>query len=362
MANHKYHRSPRSWLKQPLNASHWRTAVANVKANTANANVLILGDSPQYAVNLANQRLAYPHYLRDILNTTVAPCTDGICFGDGVIPTFTVVDDRTALGTGWTDRANGAATGTYNGLVSGALSAAGQYVYTPDNSFDTVTIYWLRLAGGGTFTVRKGATSLGSINTAGATSVQSTTFSCVAGTGTVNIDGPSVAAIYIWGINCQLSTQKTIQLHVGAVDNTAASGWGTTPPFPHYYQAMPKVVAPDLCIVCIGLFDAFGAHADTAFDTGIANFFTTNAPSNCDFLLVSAPVGATTMGTSLAAYAAKLNTRAAANSYGFLDVNGLFVNYTTANTNGYTSDTLHLNAAGHQVMAGWLAQSLAVLV
>jgi lysophospholipase L1-like esterase len=327
----------------PTKFLKWRKALAKVRAGAGSAKLLCVGDST-IAGAFVNQQASVPGRLSALLNSYyVKSDIDTIFASNGMSATVTV-DSRVTVGTGWT--ANFASWGA--GGWSSASGAAGSLSYTPNTSFDTVTIYYVKNSGHGSVTVNvDGGASLGTINASNASlAVASTTYTVTAGTHTINITGATGGQVFILGIEVALSTAPAVHVANAGKGASKTSDWiGTSGPYD--FLTMFDLYQPDLTIIDLGINDAGVSTSTSTYQTNLTTIVT-KAQLYGDVLLTSfPPSGGSPHSTVEPTYLPILQAVATAKGCGYVDLYSRWVSYASANALGFMNDNLHPNSLGY---------------
>lgn len=336
----------------------WGAAVARVRAGSgAPARMYFVGDSITEGTGAGSFAANYVQDLKPLLNATY-PTTDGMIFGNA----DDYPDGRLSLGTGWSttdlDCWGPTSIGGDTKNFSAPTSASGNLGITFPQVFDRIRIAYATNTGLGTFdTDVDGGASLGSIVTNAPLGAAKTTFSCASGTHTINIHPPTVNTVFPLGIEAYSSTVPAVLLGNGASGGTATANWIET--FAPYAKLpMFDVYQPDLTVVMLGTNDSVLSVSGATYEANLTTIVTKAQLYGDVLLMSSVPCSDPTEAGRLVGYIANCINVAIAKNCGFFDVNGLFVNYATANAAGRMSDVYHPNGAGYAYLASALAPAL----
>ncbi len=118
---------------------------------------------------------------------------------------------------------------------------------------------------------------------------------------------------------------------------------------------------PNLTVIMLGINDAISSVSGATFEANLTTIVT-KAQLYGDVLLVSCfPSSDPTEAAREVGYITNMRNVSTAKICGFYDANALFVNYATANANGYMADTLHPNGAGYNFFANSFAPAILAL-
>ena len=340
----------------PQNMSNWRKAVANVRAGTGRATLLMLGDSTTMGVGAGtgtnNLTGAYAkNYPRDLaaLLAKSVPVMDNSFFCDQASApvAYGTYDSRVTLGTGW-----GVLTGTLGGnTFRFTVGVAGLLTFTPVTAFDRIKVWYVN-TGAATATINvDGGASLGTITVAGGNTVTSQTFNCALATHTINLTPGNDAAVAILGMITWNSAVPAVDFIQAGVSGAKASYFiPVAPPFAPGV-VLPQI-APDLTVIDLTINDS-NAPTDLTLYTSEMQTIITNCKLSGDVLLmVGAPSNSVqaTNGT-LDQFAAALQSLAISNNCGLLNIKTRWVSYAVTNPILPYFDLIHPGPLGYQDIA-----------
>lgn len=345
----------------PTSLPRWRKCIANVRAGTGRCKLATVGDSTTAGL-LSNgtstniRPNSYPYVMaKRLMYQGAQIATIDSTWGDAgaadsssTLPTF---DSRITFGSGWLTSGEPFSLG---GHVPANATTTNTYSFAPAGSFDTIDIYYIQNTGLATFTVNvDGGATAATINSAGSISVQKATITVAAGTHTINIQRNGTGGTaFIIGIDAYLSTAPKVAVwNMGSCSSTSGN-WAANTSAPWDPTQAIVTVAPDVAVINLGINDM---RTGVSLATTIANIQTiiTALAAHMDVVL-TIPVPSQTSIIPQAtqdAYRAALIGLATANSVPLIDLPARFVNYTTANSNGFMADQLHPDAQGYQDMA-----------
>ncbi len=192
-----------------LSLPTFAAAVARVNAGTGDAKVAFIGDSTTVGAGTTVYETKNPA-ARFAARYAGATTRYGSTWGKLGSTSY---DGRLTIGSGWT---HGVSFNS-NGLGGGGFytnTGGGTLSFTPAGSFDTIKVWYLRLSSKGTVSVDvDGGSALGTINGAGANALLSQTFTCAAGTHTVNISTPTGGDFFLMGIETYTAATKAVHVY-----------------------------------------------------------------------------------------------------------------------------------------------------
>ena len=235
-------------------------ALANVSNNTTgDRSVLLIGDSTTYGFNGVNG-IGAAQGLAKLMTQAGVPSQLGLAIPKSPL-VVTAADTRWSVGTGWSQVVGqfvwAALSPTY---VCAAGAAANTLTFTPSGGFayDTFTIWYLRVPGGGIFHAGIDSGSQTAQSTSGAIGVASVTITGSVATNHVlnlgNNTGAGTATII--GVEPSLSTQPTMRIANVGVSGATTINWTNQ----LHAGAGPldciEAYAPDVTIINLGINDA----------------------------------------------------------------------------------------------------------
>lgn len=317
----------------------WKACRAAVRANTADCNILVFGESTGIGeggfyndvADDAHSSAIYNHLswiLRGVFGTNVRSSTvagnQSIAAASyGGFDTRVTVNNWAATsntsigGNEWvsTDGTafvfNPTDSASYPGL--GASSPFPAQVLT-----DTIDIYWNGVAsGGGTITIDTGGSPICTIRTTtGTAKFNKTSCSTTLGANTYNIK----CTVVLTGCTFQTLVARNSAAHQVSMINGAASGataaiYQNNSGNPWDALSAAASYAPSLCIVMLTGNDYAQQTPLATFSTEIANIISSCQAAGADVLVMTGfPLGGTVAGTPLTSYqAAAISAANAAN-------------------------------------------------
>jgi lysophospholipase L1-like esterase len=338
------------------NMSKWRAAVAKVRAGTARGRILFVGDSTTMGAGAgtsgtANLNGAYPKSwpadLAKLMNSAIPTSYNSLWSGlssasaSGI--TYPNLDTRVTFGANWS---LGAVS-----LFSYTTGAANNLAFTPPGQIDTVIVYMVQNGGTGTATFNvDGGASLGTITSAGVTSIVSYTATVTKGAHTINIVPNNNGSFFIQGIIAYDSTTPGVDFVQAGQYGATAANWNNngSPWNPGAYFASAQ---PNLSIICLTINDSnLGIANLPTYITNMQTVITLALAQGGDVLLMVGPPSNTTQATdgTLDAYISALRSLAVSNNLPMLDLKARWVSYAVTNPLMPYFDNLHPGAVGYQ--------------
>lgn len=302
------------WYGHEVNPK-WKSAVTAVKAGTASAKVLCIGDSTTYGTAASMPegwmgQNSWPSVMAKYLDRHVVPAERGLAIppSDGSSVPERTVDSRWTLGADWSRATTaGLGLGGKNSVYMGVPGSTYLDFKDPYIVADRFDIYYLRISTStwGTFraVVGGGGTPV-DVNTAGAASSSVEMVTITAPTRAANQlmrirNSGASGNVYIIGVEAWDSTRRHVRVANAGSSGSTSSGWLT--PHSSFADAWNvfgflKAYKPDLTIIDLGINDAnpdsplavatFLANvkriADAAAAEGSAVLFKTMIPSGGD--------------------------------------------------------------------------------
>ena len=258
--------------------------------------MICTGDSTVAGYGDNDWRTAWPQQFARLLDTYYCPTQSQMTWGRQRASGANV-DGRVTLGTGWSEN-NGPAQGI---MATAVVSAAGHlsFALNATDYADTLDVYSATFSGNGTFVIRDGATSLGSVNTNGATGAAKQTFTMTRAQGkTINIDGPTVNGGSISAIEAYDATRPSIRVSPAGQSTTKITDWYTSGgPFPWYMHWLTSY-APHLTLVSLTINDSNASVAESTWEAACGTRIAAIKAAGSDVLLVAGPPSNTTQATN----------------------------------------------------------------
>jgi hypothetical protein len=200
--------------------------------------------------------LAIPQLLANaILNLKGLPSQSDSWFGNpptGAAAALVAYDTRLALTNFTTTGVGGPGGSALESVTNGANIA-----FTPSSGFpfDTIDVYSIQQAGGGSFTVNvDGGATLATINTAGAAAYIKTTVACARATHTINATTTSTSDTQIFGMAVRDSTVSRAEVYNLAVNGVTAQSYAFIFSGRGAIVGIPAI-APDLSFINLTIND-----------------------------------------------------------------------------------------------------------
>jgi lysophospholipase L1-like esterase len=343
----------------------WRKSIANYFAGGAAPRIAILSDStgrglsPGAAASTKQYQNSIGAFLAKLLTAQGLPTRDDNLFGCGVITGATIAefearDDRMSHTGSPSIRTDiiPLSMGSYMFQV-----APGDTIkWAPAGSFDTVKLTYLQnTSGAGSATVNvDGGASLGTVNSSGARSMQSVTYTVTAGTHTLNIVG-ATGLFQFMGAEFSSSTAIKVQIiNISAASlRTNLINYPTSQPW-DYLAALATVADPDLTIIDLMINEVSDGTIDpSVWGSNLQALGGAAVAAGSDVVLKTPnPASTWDAGVQLSLYQAlraKLFEVAAANKWQVQDTTSRLVDKATTAALGFysVSDQVHLNAPGY---------------
>ncbi|WP_088320287.1 SGNH/GDSL hydrolase family protein [Kineosporia sp. R_H_3] len=336
-----------SYNMLPQNAKKWRAALAKVRAGTANARLLCVGDSTTAGQTAANWGQNYPSVVTDMLNRYYVPAEQTFVFPRP--SAGPAADPRATMGAGWSN-----SFGYWQATTSGSVLTIQPSQFTGPPTVDTIEIWYIKNTGRGDFTVNvNGGATLATISAlAGSLSVGKSTVTFTAASApSINLVTVSAAEVDIIGVNCFLSTKTVVQVGNCGQGAAKAQDWVGTG-FAFTIQNAFVNYLPDLSIIDFGINDAGASRTSGQFSTDMQSLITRAVAASGDVMLKSmAPSNGAPYTTFEPQYIPVLNALAQSNSLGLIDVYSRWQSYAVSNPLGYYSDGLHPSSFGYADIA-----------
>ena len=329
----------------------WRTAFGKVRAGTADAKLLCVGDSTtQGLLGSANGGItnSYPYRLARFLDDAGLNASRGLS-----VPGSTNNEDsRYTLEAGWsrsqTSFLGFGGTSLYH--FSGATQS--NIAYKDPALADRYDIYYLRGTSNGTFAASAtgGESVSQSAKTASGVGKVTISAGAAATNNVLTITSATDGDTWIIGIEPWLSTRK--QVHVGNAgvgSSRAATHWGGTDA--RGSSSAIKAYAPDLTIISLGVNDGSSNHTLEQFSAAMDNLIAAAQVTGDVILMAPIPVGDTwpnqTTKTMVPVYTAWMRAR----GLPFYNLPSRWNNGNDAFARGWMLDGVHPNQHGYEDLA-----------
>jgi lysophospholipase L1-like esterase len=338
----------RFYRRPPVQLPLFQAAINRSRAGGAPAKIACLGDSTVAggqgdATNGANLANSWPLQVGQSLATAL-----GLSFSaksmwgrnNYTSITYPTYNTETDFGSsGWTSEGN-FGLGGYYWLNS---STTDHLTYSPSTPVDTIDVYYYRNPGqvaSVSISVDGGTADV--VSTSGTAALLKRTYSLTLGVHTIAIWRTS-GSLRFAGFEAYDSTARLRVANMGA-SGSATSEWVSQPVSFGPLMALP-VYAPDLTTIALGLNDLTGW--DQSVWSSRINSLIDAAKLSGDVIIVSQQLrSGTTVQQQVHSTILDIGK---ARRIPVIDLSALFVNYGTANANGYMLDSLHLNLSGEVV-------------
>ena len=329
---------------------HWRTVLGKVRTNAGNAKVLMIGDSTTWGHGSSLQATfvttnSYPSRLGTLMAIGgVTPTSSG--YGNPYVTGGSDADNRWSIGTGWFSAGFG------NGSFEG--TGAGNLIFTPSVNADTYQVFYLGNGGLGTVTMTATGGTPVVVNTGSLSAgVFSSTITAAVASTANNVTITQSGASYILGILPTLSTQsQVLLLNAGAAGAQTSAFIGTGNfSVTNYFKA----IAPDLCIISLGINDAAASVASATVTANLQTIINYCKISGDVILETMPPSSGTPQSTFEALYVPAYYTLANSNSVPIIDP---YTRFGSAYYAPMMFDGLHPNDYGYW---DWAQQVVHVL-
>lgn len=348
----------------PTYLSHWRAALGKVRAGTANARIMVIGDSTVfgYGSNGAGSGnmppLSFPTQLSNYFNSIGINANWNGWYGAGgnlYRPTY---DTRITAGTGWLQGSSSGSGTAFGGGVINNLPAfgggTGTLAFTPTTQVDTFVIkYWRSTSSPvGNFNVNIDGGANTVLSSSGSAAMLSATITGTLGTHTFNVLSDNTVNIWVHGIEAYNSAVKTVSILNAGSGGSQTGNWNLSANFWNGVPAL-QTFAPDLTIIELDINDW---NNSVVLATNLANLqaLITAGKVSGDVVLVS-PNPSNTSGFAAQAtqltYIQNLYTLAATNNVPLVDNFSRLVSYAVSNPLALYFDSLHPNGAGYADIA-----------
>ncbi len=340
---------------------HWNAAVAKVRAGVQLGKAALIGDSTTTGTGAGSggagltgaRAKSYPTVLATLLQAYQVPAQANSFFGGaGQTSTYfsSGYDPRViqAPGTGWQPNASSLGGGAFQNTTT-----TDPLQFTPVDAFDTMVIYYIQNTGFATWTVNvDGGATLATVNSAGTSSVQTSTVTTTLATHTINIARTGVGtSAYIIGIDTYDSATKKLSIWNMGQSGTKVADWVLAVNPWDKLNAL-GTVAPDLTIIDLGINDWTAGTDPTTFAANYQTLITKAQLSGDCILMVPVPSSTSSASTATQTiYADIIRGLAVTNTCALVDMIYPWGSYTISNGLGYMYDNLHPLPAGYADMA-----------
>ena len=331
---------PAAIIRSTASMSSWLDKVAAVRLGTSShAKAVCIGDSTTLGVfNGATLSSSYPTALKRRLGLSL-PVQDGLAIA---LPPSTIgMDSRYAPG-GYSYSSGAGPAGASWVASPGAGS---DLTFTPTGNVDTIDVWTYNTSSRGTIAVKIDGAAVASINCAVGNGWTRNTYTVTAGAHTVALAKPTVADVYILGVDAYLSTVRSVRVANWGVSGSATGSW-TNDAGGIFSLSAITAYAPDLSVIMLGINDAAAPVSAATYGTRLSTLIDT-CKATGSVVLVS-PIQsnpATGRVDDEQAYRDKMYELAASKDVPLIDAFNLYGAYSTSE--GLWADDLHLTAKGY---------------
>lgn len=349
---------PNVYNLSPQFLKNWRKAKAKVKAGTANARVLFIGDSTTFGGNSAGAWITpnITSCLATALSAQGITATDNSFCGCSVAGATTGsrlgTDPRIVKGS-WT--ASFVADYTLGGSILNISSGATPLTFTPAVAVDTFKFIWQANGANGSIQIVAGGGTPTTIpaNTGGG--LTTTTVTNTLGVQALSATYQSGSTFYAIGVEAYNSAVKSVNIMNAGFWGTVVANWSTSSQQFSPLQTL-GYIAPDLTVITPGIND-WGASTSVSSFTSNLQLIITKAQLSGDVILMT-PTPNNTNQSIQPNYINALYQLAAANNCVLVDNYARWVSYAVSNPLGLYSDTVHPTNVGYEDQASTLARVL----
>lgn len=347
----------------PANTGKFRTALAAVRAGTADARVLCIGDSTTYGSGSQfGPPTSWPARLATLLDAGLFPSARGLFLPPSALVGGSGTDANWTAAAGWSLNAQGFAgqAAFYSSTVS-----PGVLKFQPGFRADTADVWYLQQNNSsfsGIFTISvDGVGTAATVDTLGATAKMvkvAVPLGSPAAGHYLNFVHTGGNGVWNFGVEFYDSTRKTVRWGNAGLPSTLTSHWaadGAT------YQSLPNIraYAPDLALISLGINDAYGSISKASYKTNLTAIVQA-AKASGDVVLVSVPPSTDASPMALEAqYRDAAREVAQLTGSVFVDIFGRWGSWAAANAKGYMYDGRHPSDTGYQDIAQAVFDTLA---
>lgn len=335
------------------------TTLAAVRAGLADARWIFIGDSVTSAIGATRAT----SLVTGVVNRLAAMSALAHRGFDICPSPDTSVDPRFTVGSGW---AISGGVGPAGGSYYGATGASGSLTFAADFECDTVDIWLLHRAGGGTVQPKvKGNNWGAAIDTSVGSGWTKTTRNgfTSAPDNTFTLTGPTGGDVYFLGFDAYHSTQRRVRIGNWGFPGSSSQGWASvassTDSFYFY--------GPDLTFIMLGINDANPGNPSSpvttsAFYSAMDTLVSISKIGGRDVVLMTPPQPSPSSGiqATVEGYNAQIFALAAAKDCPVIDLYTRFGVHGT-NPDGLWADNLHLTAKGYARAARLVYEGIAAL-
>jgi hypothetical protein len=346
---------------------NWQAALAGVKSNTADAPVLVVGDSTAAGAlcnagsSTNSQPCAWPTLLATAATTLgYNSSADAMCADHGYAALVTTNDTRVVLTPNFT-LGSGNTYSSFGGTMFDSTSA-GTLAFTPAGSVDTFKIYYPQYPSGlvGTQNINIDGGSNTLVNTTGAESIATATISGVsAGTHTINTVWASGFADVICAAGFN-SAQKRVVFFNGGISGAPTASYCTTTFKWSTLNSLAAGFSAKMIIIDLGINDMLSAIPLATSTANMQSIITSAKMSGADVVIktfIPQQVGSISQATQTT-YLAMLHAMAKSNGLQILDTNAFVGTWIYANSQSWMANNNHMLLAGNQAITNYMAPLL----
>lgn len=259
--------------------------------------------------------------------------------------------------------------GSYNVITGSDPTTAGgyllfdsagstQFTFTPTNNVDTFLFFYPINTTFGATNVSINGGSPTTVSQVGSASNGQQTFSATLGSNTIDLVRSSGTS-YINGVIAYNSAQAEVSLINLGGDGWTINDWSTaaSPWSPFNYFS---TLACKLTIIDVTINDWNAGTSLATFQTQTQALITAAVNAGSDVMLMTGVPSSTSLSSNAQqqTYVSVYKTLSTSNSIPLLDWTKVWVDWNTANANGWMFDTRHPNATGYGFQAEIIAQIL----
>lgn len=340
------------------NLSRTRAALARVRANAGNGNILYIGDSTCYGswagpagIDTGNlQPYNSTARLTDLFNEVFASnvwnaSANSNAFmgmGNSIAENRSTTDGRVTFGANWSILSLASNAYTLGGGIAALQNqnTSNTLSFLPTVAVDTFKVFYAKNTNGAVFSVNiDGGAATNTNSNAGSSGFGSVTIVAGSvGTHTLNVNYVSGASdsVFIIGViayNSTIPTLNVVNASVpgGTTANAIYNGFG--------YSPLPLLAAigQDLTIIELGLNDLGASVAAATYQSNLQTLITAAQAANSDVVLVTPNVNSLYSTASYQAYIAALYALASSNNVPLIDTSARNVSFANAAALGFMS-------------------------
>jgi lysophospholipase L1-like esterase len=223
------------------------------------------------------------------------------------------------------------------------------FAFTPTSAFDTIDIYTMNVAAGGSFTVNvDGGATLATITTVAANVYTKNTVACTLGTHTINCATTSTSSTWLCGMAVHNSTAAALEMYNMGISGITAATYNVAG-----MAAALATIAPHVTLINITTNDINTTPTSIAAYTANIQALITAALATGDcILMIAIPASGANWNNGVnLTYQAAVYALAASNNIPILDLTQRWVSYAVTNPIMPYGDILHPGPAGYADIA-----------